>query len=295
MARAEQAIGGAPRQPAKGRRKDWRQAGLAAWREFQEDHIPLIAAGISFYSLLAFFPALAAISSLYGLIADVGDAHDQIRALAAILPADVVDFLGDQMVRAAAARPQGLTLALAGGLILSVWSANGAVSALMLGLNIAYEETEKRNWLMRTLVSLALTFGGLLFVVLLLGTSVGVTIAYNLAGTSGALAYEWARIGALIAGLIIAVSLIYRYGPSRHRSKWRLIGLGPLLVTLVWFAATMGLSAYLGAMAHYADKYGPVGAVLAFMMWTFVSALILLAGAELDAELAQEPASSRKP
>ncbi|WP_297516255.1 YihY/virulence factor BrkB family protein [uncultured Caulobacter sp.] len=263
-----------PRQiPARG----WSDILKRTVKEFRDDHVALVAAGMTFYALLAFFPGLTAFVALYGLFADVADARRQLEALAGVLPPDTVRFIGDEMIRVASARTSGLTWTFAVGLLVALWSANGAAKACFLGLNIAYEETEKRGFVRLTVTTLAFTLGVLAFVVL--------TLAVNLSPAWGWL--RWPALAACVAG---GVALLYRYGPSRDPAQWRWVSWGAGLTTGAWIMGSIGFSLYLSRFAHYDRAYGPLGAVIGFMMWTYVSSLILLAGAELNAELEHQTA-----
>ena len=271
----------AAREPGRGRRADtphqipprgWKDIVKRTIKEFRDDNVALVAAGMTFYALLAFFPGLTAFVALYGLFADVADARRQLDALVGVLPPDTVRFIGDEMLRVAGAHSTGLTWTFATGLPVAVWSANGAAKACFLGLNIAYEETEKRGFLRLTATTLAFTLGVLAFVFL--------TLAVNLSPELG-----WVRWPVLVAAVSVAVALLYRYGPSRDPAKWRWVTWGAGLTTTAWILGSVGFSLYLSRFAHYDRAYGPLGAVVGFMMWTYVSSLILLAGAELNAEL----------
>lgn len=259
--------------PARG----WKDILKRTAKEFRDDNIALVAAGMTFYALLAFFPGLTAFVALYGVFADVADARQQLDALAGVLPPDTVRFIGDQMIRVAGAHTAGLTWTFVAGLLVALWSANGAAKACFLGLNIAYEETEKRGFVRLTATTLAFTLGGLAFVVL--------TLAANLAPELG-----WLRWPVLIVAVAGGVALLYRYGPSRDPAKWRWVSWGAGLTTAVWILGSVGFSFYLSRFAHYDRAYGPLGAMIGFMMWTYVSSLILLAGAELNAELEHQTA-----
>lgn len=257
--------------------RGWKDILQRTAKEFHDDNVALVAAGMTFYALLAFFPGLSAFVALYGVFANVADARHQLDALAGVLPPDTVRFIGDQMIRVAGAQTAGLTWTVAVGLLVAIWSANGAAKACFLGLNIAYEETEKRGFVRLTATTLAFTLGGLAFIVL--------TLAVNLAPELG-----WLRWPVLVAAVAGGVALLYRYGPSRDPAKWRWVSWGAGLTTLVWILGSVGFSFYLANFAHYDRAYGPLGAVIGFMMWTYVSSLILLAGAELNAELEHQTA-----
>jgi membrane protein len=256
-----------------------------AWAEFNDDNVPLLAAGVTFYALLALFPALAALVSLYGLFADVNDARDQLRTLAGVLPRDVIRFIGEQMIRLAAGKPGGLSLALVTSFLISIWSANGAVKAIILGLNIAYEEREQRSFLKLTLISLTFTLGALALGFVLLAGAVIAPVAAQFFGKEIQGFVELIRWPVLAVGLWFGVTLIYRYGPSRERPRWRWVTWGAAAVTVAWIGCSLLFSIYLSNFAHYDRTYGPLGAAIGFLMWTYLSAILVLGGAELNAEL----------
>lgn len=268
----------------------WKDILKRTWKEFNEDHVTLVAAGVTFYTLLAFFPGLGAFVALYGLFADVNDAREQLRALSVVLSPDILDFVGEQMLRVAQARSGGLSFAFVFSLLLSIWSANGAMKSIFLGLNIAYEEEERRGFVRVTLTSLAFTLGALLFVILAFVGLVAAPTAARFLGTQLQFIVGLARWPILAAALIFGITLLYRYGPSRDHARWRWVNWGAALVTVVWIAASAGFSFYLANFGNYDKTYGSLGALFGFMMWTYVSAVIVLLGAELNAEIEHQTA-----
>lgn len=272
-------------------RRDLKDILLATWREFGEDQIPMIAAGVTFYTLLAIFPALAAFVSLYGLFSDVSDVPQHLRIAEFILPSDTIGFIGREMIRLAAARKEGLSLAFALGLATSLWSANGAVKALMSGLNAAYEAGETRSFLRQTAVSIVFTAG-------LIAFGVGATTAISAGpvvnarfGPDAAQLFNLMVYPALVAALVVALALLYRYGPSRGREDIHWFSWGALAATGLWLIVSALFSLYVGNFAHYDRMYGSFGAVVGFIMWLYLSNIIVLLGAELNAEL-ERPAIS---
>jgi len=264
-----------------------------AWAEFNDDNIPLISAGVTLYTLLALFPGIGAFVALYGLFADVAQAREQIRALAGVLPAQIVEFVGAEMIRVAGARTPGLSLAFIGGLLLSLWSAGGAAKALMLGLNIAFEQKEKRGFLHKTLVALAFTLIALLAPAVGLSAAIFVPWLLKPLGEQVEVLVNLAGWAALLATLVVGITGAYRWGPSGHPVRWRNALLAAAGITPLWGAMSVGFSLYVGHFAHYDQSYGPLGAVIGVMMWTYLTVLILLAGSELGAEL--QAASDPKP
>jgi membrane protein len=156
---AEPGRGRAARHVRRIPRRGWRDIAWRVYQEIGKDRLPIVAGGVTFYTLLALFPALGAFVALYGLVADVNVVETQIAQLWLILPPDVVTLLADQMRRIAAARDGALSLTFIFSLVLAIWSANAGVSALFDGMNIAYGEAEKRNWFKRRLLTLSFTAG----------------------------------------------------------------------------------------------------------------------------------------
>jgi len=264
----------------------WRAILARTFSAFNADRIPNVAAGVAFFALLSLFPALAAFVSLYGLFADVHGAERELSLLAGVLPRESLAFAADQMRRFAAKDAGQLTFALGLSVLVSIWSANGAVKAMFQGLNVAYEMQERRNLLVLNLWSLAFTVGGLLFLMLALTAVVATPQLFAALGYSeGAAMLDWLRWPAVLAGAVVAVSLLYRYGPCRRPARWRWVTWGGAGAAALWLVASMLFSWYVGAFAHYDRTYGPLGAVVAFMTWIWLSTTIVLAGAELNAAI----------
>jgi len=259
-------------------------------KEVAEDQVPLVAAGVTFYTLLALFPGLAAFVSLYGLFADPAEAYRQLRILAFIVPAGVMDFLADQMIRLAQGDKGGQSLGFILGLLASIWSANGAVKAIITGLNIAYEEKEDRPLVTRTLISLAFTVGFLAFVILSVALIAAPPAVEAVAGPQMAAALSWISWPILAALLTVGLALLYRYGPSREPVRWRWITWGSGGVVAFWLLGSMLFSVYVGNFAHYDKTYGSLGAAIGLMMWIYLSAMVVLAGAELNSEIEHQTA-----
>jgi membrane protein len=271
--------------------RGWKDIALRTWSQFNKDRITQVAGGVAFFALLAVFPALAAFVSLYGLFGDVGAAEKQTALLSGVLPHNTLSFAADQMARFAAKGTGQLSVAFAVSVLISIWSANGAVKALFDGLNVAYEQEEKRGLIKLNLYSLAFTIGSLLFVTAALSAVVATP------GLLRALGYPYGmgwlgmlRWPALLALAITALSVLYRYGPSRPLIRWRWITWGGAGAAVLWLLASMAFSAYVSSFAHYDRTYGSLGAVVAFMTWIWFSSIIVLAGAELNAEIEAQTA-----
>ncbi|NRP71317.1 hypothetical protein ILFOPFJJ_02202 [Ensifer psoraleae] len=275
--------------PAKGMRDVF-------WRvvsEIGEERIVLIAAGVSFYLLLALFPALAALVSIYGLVSDPSAIGTHMSMLAAVLPPGSYDLIMDQLQNLTTQKTTTLGIGFLVSLLVSLWSAANGIAALFDAMNVAYGEKEKRGFLSRTLLCLAFTFAALLFAVVLI-VAIGVVPAV--------LAYLWldrwvevltkvARWPAILLLATIGTVLIYRFGPSRERAKLRWLNWGAVFSTLLWLAASWIFSFYLEHFANYNATYGALGALAGLMMWVWISVIILIVGALLNAELEHQTAT----
>lgn len=272
--------------PARG----WKGILVRTCREFNEDQIALIAAGCTFYSLLALFPAVTAFAALYGLFADVGDAQAHIRAMSGVLPAGAIDLIGDQMVKVTAAGETGLSFAFVAGVLTALWSANKAMKAIVTGLNIAYEEAETRSFVAKTLTPLAFTIGLVVFAMAAIGfAAAGAGLTANAAPFAQIVwtVFYWS---VLFSGVVLGMTLLYRFGPSRRRARWRWVTWGSGLAALAWLAMSGAFTFYVSRFGNYDEAYGALGAAIGFMTWTWLSSMVFLMGAELNAEIEHQTA-----
>jgi len=267
----------------------WRDIVWRTWLEMNADKLPTVAAGVTFYTLLAIFPAVGAFVSLYGLFADVGAVREQLNDLAAFVPRDVLKLVGDQMMQLATRQDAGLSLALAVSVLLSLWTANAGVAALFDGLNVAYDETERRNFLIRRITTYAFTAALVLFATVVTAVLVAVPIYLRQFGLidSWLAPFRWVVLTVLAA---CAFAVLYRFGPSRQRARWRWVRWGAALAAVAWIGGSLGFSWYVNHIAHYDATYGSLGAAVGFMMWIWFSVMVVLIGAELNAEIEHQTA-----
>jgi len=265
--------------------KGWKDVLWRTFRGYRNDNIGSVAGTIAFSGITALFPALAAFVSIYGMFADVETARHQLATLAGIIPADAATFIGEQMVRIAAQKQATLSMTFIISILLSIWSANSGMKALFGGLNVAYGEREKRNWFRLNGVTLAFTFGGVVFFALAMGAVVAVPVILHFLHLDMLeTVLRILRWPLLLLITMVALAFIYRYGPSRERPKWRWVTQGSITASLLWLLGSFLFSWYLGNFAHYNATYGSLGAVFGFMMWLWLSSVIVLVGAEMNAE-----------
>jgi membrane protein len=270
----------------------WKDILWRIWEQFNKDRMLLVAAGASFYLLLALFPALAAFVSLYGFVADPVTVADHVAYLGGLMPAGGLDLIRGQLEALARQGNDALGISFFGGFAIALWSANSGVKAIFDAMNIAYEEEEKRSFVRLNLLSLTFTVAALLIGIVMLLTVGIVPVILRLLYLDSwtELIVSAARWPLLTLLVLAGVSLVYRFGPSRERAKWRWLNWGAAFATLGWIAASWGFSFYLQHFANYNVTYGSLGAVIGLMMWIWISTVIVIVGAAVNAEMEHQTA-----
>jgi membrane protein len=291
LERAEPGRGRAAQAPWEIPALGWKDVLWRTYRNIARDGLPSVAGGVTFYILLATFPALTAFVSVYGLFLNVASVATVLYRLSAILPDDALSLIGDQMMRLASQRHEVLSAAFAASTLVSIWSANAGVKALLVGLNVAYDEVEKRPYIRRTLFTYAVTLGALLVLTSVTLLTVAAPVLLHAAGLM-AIRLSFAPLRWLIVYLIVALALtlVYRYGPSRRRAQWRWVAFGGVVAALVWVPGSLGFSFYVDHFSHLGATYGSLGAVVGFMLWVWFSVMVALIGAELNAQVEHQTA-----
>lgn len=267
--------------------RGWKDVLLRVWKNIGEDRVMLVAAGVTFYSLLAIFPAIAALVALYGLFADASQIAKNVDTLSGVFPSGALDVIRNQMNMVASQGGSKLGIAFVVGFAVSLWSANAGIKSIFDALNLVYDEEEKRGLIRLNLISLAFTVAAILFVLLAMACIAAlpaVSSTNQLQGTTALIAQivRW-PILFIIVGLGLAV--VYRYGPSRRQPQWRWITWGSAFAAIAWIAVSLLFSWYAENFGSYNRTYGSLGAVIAFMFWMWLSITIILMGAEFDAEM----------
>ena len=274
--------------PAKG----WKDVLWRVKDEISADRVALIAAGATFYLMLALFPALAAFVSIYGFVADPVTIADHIAFLGGLLPPAGVELIRGQLETLAAADTGNLSFAFISGLLIALWSSNNGIKTLFEAMNIAYDETEKRGFIKLNLITLGFTLGAIVLAILFI-VAVGIVpaaLAVLGLGSFTETLISILRWPILLVATAAAIAVLYRYGPSRDRAEWRWVTWGSGVAAIVWIIASILFSWYLANFANYDATYGSLGAVIGFMMWVWISVFILITGAELNAEMEHQTA-----
>jgi membrane protein len=249
---------------------------------------------VVFYALLAIFPAITAFVSFYGLFANTVTVQDHLSLLADVLPAGGLAIVQEQIARIAA-KPSGLSVGFVAGAAVALWSANAGVKAMIDALNVIEGHDERRTFVRLNLLSLGFTLGAIAFLACAVGAVVAFPLAMSTLGLKGftGTATWLVRWPLLLAVMVAALTVLYRFGPSRTTAVRRWITPGALVAALLWLAGSALLSFYLSNFADYNATYGSLGAAIGLMMWMWLSAITVLLGAQLDAVIERKaPARS---
>jgi membrane protein len=269
--------------PAKG----WKDILWRVYGNVSDHRILALAAGMTYYSILAIFPALAALVAIYGLFTDPASIAKHLDVVSGFIPGGAAEVAREQLTRVASKGGSTLGFTFAIGLIISLWSANAAMKALFDTLNIVYGEQEKRGLLKLNAMSLGFTLAAIAFILSALAAVVVIPVILEYLGLSNAadLLIRIARWPAMFLALAIGLSFIYRFGPSREAPRWRWITWGSAAATIMWIVASALFSFYAANFGTFNETYGSLGAAIGFMTWLWISAIAILLGAELNAEM----------
>jgi membrane protein len=263
------------------------------WRVYEgisEDRIFANAAAVAFYGLLALFPGVAALVSIYGLFADPATIQQHLDSMSGVLPRGAIDVIRDQLTRLAAEPRSTLGTSFLVTFLISLWSANGGIKALFDALNVVYEERERRSFIKLNAITLAFTLAMIAFVIVALACIVAVPVALSyLPGFVGSI-LNIARWPLMLVLITVALAFIYRYGPSRDEPRWRWITWGSAFAAVAWLAFSAIFSFYAANFGSFNKTYGSLGGVIGFMIWMWLSVAVILIGGKLNAEIEHQTA-----
>ncbi|UOA15244.1 MULTISPECIES: YihY/virulence factor BrkB family protein [Sulfitobacter] len=265
----------------------WKDILLRVKDEIATDHVSLVAAGVAFYALLAIFPAVTALMALAGLVMEPAEVTAQLETLINLIPEEAANIILDQAVAVTGSEETGLGWAFLIGLGLALYSASKGVGSLMEGLNVAYDENETRGFVAKLIWTLGLTLMLIGVLLLGLGATLAVPAIVAFLALPGwfetLLTYgSWVLLAALTT---LALAVLYRYGPARDNAEWKWLTPGSVIACILWIVASVGFSMYVSNFGSYNESFGSMAGAIILLMWLWISAFIVLLGAEFNSEM----------
>ena len=269
----------------------------SVYTEIENDRVLAVAAGVAFYGLLALFPAITTLVSFYAMFKDRAAAAADLAKLTSVLPESTVSIVSDQINRIISSGPVSLTVAAGFSLLLALWSSNSGMKAAMDALNVAYGVKETRSFLKLNATSLFFTLSAIVVLLSILAIVAIVPVVLKAVGLGPWMEWLiWAgRWPLLLLAVNLTLAVLYRWGPCMLNAKWRWYSPGTLFASLGFAVLSIVFSIYAANFANYNETYGSLGAVIAFLTWSWLGTVIMLTGAELNAELDRREANAKKP
>lgn len=270
----------------------WRDIILRVKDEIADDRVLIVAAGVTFYAILSLFPLLTSFVAIYGLFADRAAVAGLTSGLAGVVPAEALVLISEQLDRLLEVEPETLTFAWALGLAIALWSATGGTKGIIEALNVAYDEHEERSFLRLNLLAISMTLGGMAMVAVLLALSAVVPLVVGRFPSGPALdtLIIWGRWLVMALIMVGVLAVLYRYGPDRRFAKWRWVTPGAVFAALGVMAVSAGFAFWTERFASYGETYGSLGTVVAVMIWLWLAAVVVIVGAEINAEAEHQTA-----
>lgn len=267
--------------------RGWRDILIRVKNEAVDDNLDIVAAGVAFYAMLALFPAITAVVSLYGLIADPATIREHAGIVSAFLPTEAGALVTGQLDDLTRAENEGLTLAAVFGLAITFWSASRGIRSMTTALNIVYEQPVERGFIKENALALGLSLGAILLVFAWIGIMllIPVLIEWFAFGAWTGEVLNLLRWPLLAALFLLALGVLYRLGPNRRSPQWRWVSVGAIVSLILWIAASLGFAWYVSNFASYNETYGSIGAIIVLLLWFYISVYVVLIGAELNAEI----------
>ena len=258
----------------------------------REHNLTLVSAGVAFYAFLAFVPALIVIVTVYGLIAKPADIQRQVRGFGKALPDEVQKFIQQQITSVGSASRAGVSITLLIAVALALWSASGGMAALVTGVNVARDQTEPKSFMKKRGKALALTFGAivLLVVMMFLIAAVPSLLTHAGLGTAGRVVFNILRWPLLAIVIVLGLGVLYRIAVAQPKqARFGLVTPGALVATLLWLIASGLFAVYTASFASYSKTYGSLASIVVVLLWLYLSAIAVLIGAEIDGVSAASP------
>lgn len=271
----------------------WRGWWDVFWRvqaQLNADNVSIVAGGLALFALLAVFPSLAAAVAIYGIVASPEAIAAQLQAFSGVLPVGTVQILESQLQNLINQRSQTLSIGVVIGILIAMWSSRKGMVALIAAVNMAYNEHDRRSFLQRLLLSCSFTVCGVLgFVVMvLIGVAVPIVIAFISLGTATQWVLHSVRWALLWVIAVFALSVLYRFAPHRTHPRWEWVNAGAVIAATLWLLGSALFAIYVRNFNSFGKAYGAIGGVVVMLMWFYVSAYVVILGAEINSELERQ-------
>ena len=272
--------------------RGWWSIAKRTAKKFSENELMSEAASVTFFALLSLFPAITAIVSIYGLFTNGSTIEAHLDSASGLIPSGGMDIIRDQVRRLTQSPSAGLSFGAVFGVLAALWSANQGTKAMFSALNDVYGEREQRGFVRVTATSLAFTAAGVVVLLLGLGLIVVLPLVFDAIGISSVtdVIVQIARWPAILLVIVVALAVLYRYGPSRRLARWRWVTWGSAIAAIAWVGLSAGFSWYVEHFGSYNKTYGSLGAIIGFMTWIWLSSTVLLLGAQINAEMETQTA-----
>jgi membrane protein len=264
--------------------RGWKDIVIRAWNDSNEKNISLVAGGVTYYVVVALFPGLAALVSIYGLIANPATIANNINALSGMLLPSAQKLISDELHQLVSTSGGALSFGAVIGILIALYSASRGMSGMITALDIAYGQEEKRGFIRFNLLAIVLTIGLLIGGIIAL--ALVAVLPAVLSGTSGVVKWvvyvvEWPVLVLFMMGML---AVLYRYAPDRDEPRWEWTSPGAIIASILWVVASILFSVYVAHFGNYNKTYGSLGAVVVLLTWLWLSAYVVLLGAEINSE-----------
>lgn len=267
--------------------RGWWEISRRVINNVNQHDISLLAAGVALFMMLSVFPALNVAVSLFGLFSSPVNIISQVEPFRQLLPEQAFDIFTDQLTELTDTGGAAFNLTLVVSLLVWLWVARKAAMAVIKACNIIYKEHEKRPFWNLMLVSLLFTVVGIFSVVVLALLAILLPILLSMIplGETLETSLRTLRWPILAMIFILVLECIYRYAPNRKNAKWRWVSVGAVIATMLWLLASFGFTVYVQNFSNYNETYGAIGSVIVLILWFYITAFVVLLGAEINAEM----------
>lgn len=273
--------------PSQIPKEGWKEIAFRIKNELANDHISIVSAGVAYYFFVALFPTLIAAISIYGLVVDPAQVQQQMNQIAGFLPEQATQMISDILENVAGQTEETLSWGFGLSIFLSLWFAHNGTSAVFEGVNIAYNETDERGFFKQNGITLLFTIGGIIAGIICIALVVifpALVKSINLPSFLETL-INWLRWPLLALLIIGALGLIYKIAPDRSNPEFRWLSTGAVTATVLWLVSSLLFSLYVDNFGNYDEMYGSFAAVIILLLWFFITAFIILLGAEINSEM----------